>query len=96
MLPKRASVMDGPAKPAKSGGDDKRYPGREHMTRFGLTVNFTRTFAVAAGAAVLLSCGPACSGRGADPPVEIIVRPAPAAAPTGWRVPSRASSPSTA
>ena len=27
MLPKRASVMDGPAKPAKAGGDDKMFEG---------------------------------------------------------------------
>ena len=44
------------------------------MTRFGLTVNFTtRTFAAAAGAAVLLSCGPALAAWEPTRPVEIIV-----------------------
>src|SRR5690349_4087577 len=58
----------------KSGGDDKMSEGGKHMTRFGQTASFTtRTFAAAAGAAVLLSCVPAVAAWEPTRPVEIIV-----------------------
>src|ERR1043165_4739421 len=58
----------------KSGGDDKICEGESNMTRFGQTVNFTtRTFAAAAGAAVLLTVVPALAAWEPTRPVEIIV-----------------------